>query len=212
MQTKKTKWDEKREASYLTLLDSATRQFHTRGYAATRVEDIVADTGYTHGAFYFHFKNKADCFWHAIELRQQQRGDWPKLLDGLEPETTPIREILTRVFARFDETQGGMHDWLLVMVDFRYQHRDDPDARERFKTVYEQWRSEIARFVAALQQGGWVAGDRDPDFLALELFAATQGLQTHAALYEIDQAVMQSAIIDVVARILERASNTAEDC
>lgn len=31
------------------------------GAAQTRVEDIVEDTGYGKGSFYFHFPNKLDC-------------------------------------------------------------------------------------------------------------------------------------------------------
>ncbi|HEX3737923.1 MAG TPA: TetR family transcriptional regulator [Solirubrobacterales bacterium] len=51
----KTKWQQKREASHAALVDSAMHRFHEQGYAATRVEDIVAGTGYSSGAFYFHF-------------------------------------------------------------------------------------------------------------------------------------------------------------
>src|SRR5271170_7047649 len=115
---KRTKWQIKREASYLALVDSAMRQFHNRGYEKTRVEDILEGTGYTSGAFYFHFKNKADCFWHVIAYREQLRGDWPtQILDGLDPATTSLEQVLGRVFAHFAAVESGASAWVLVMVD-----------------------------------------------------------------------------------------------
>jgi AcrR family transcriptional regulator len=201
---KKTKWQVKREASYLALVDSAMRQFHNRGYEKTRIEDILEGTGYTSGAFYFHFKNKADCFWHAIEHRQNQRGDWSQLTTGLTPETTPTIEILDRVFGHFTTIHEGMHYWPLVMVDFFNQHRNDPDQQERFEAVYIRWHAEIVRFVTALQHGGWVNPSRDPDTLATQLFAATEGFRVHTALYNRNPDLMGPALVELLASILKQ--------
>jgi len=202
----RTKWQVKRGASYERLVDSAMRQFHDRGYAATRIEDIVAGTGYTAGAFYFHFKNKADCFWHAVEYRQRQRGDWSRLTADLDPATTPLAEILDRVFGHFATTHNGMHHWALVMVDFYNQHRGDPEHQERLTATYARWHAEIVRFVDALQEGGWVNRDRDPDVLATQLFAATEGFRVHAALYDRDPDVMGPALVELLASVLTRCS------
>jgi AcrR family transcriptional regulator len=199
MPERRTKWDAKREASYEALVDSAMRRFHERGYAATRVEDIVAGTGYTSGAFYFHFPNKTECFWHVLERREQLRGDWSHVLDGLDPKTTGVEEVLERVFAYFAEALDGLNEWILVMVDFHQQHRDDAVAQTRLAEIYARWHGELARFVAGLQAGGWVAADRDPDRLATQLFAATEGLAAHASLYG---ASTQDALIDMLVRIL----------
>ena len=201
---KRTKWQEKREASYLALVDSAMRQFHNRGYEQTRIEDILAGTGYTSGAFYFHFKNKADCFWHAIEYRQSQRGDWSQLTAGRAPETTPLTEILTRVFGHFAAIHEGMHYWPLVMVDFYNQHRTDPDVRERFEAVYKRWHGEIVRFVTALQDGGWVNRDRDPAILATQLFAATEGFRVHTALYTLEPHATGAALVELLTSLLDK--------
>jgi AcrR family transcriptional regulator len=202
-QLKKTKWQQKREASYLALIDSAMRKFHEHGYTPTTIANIVEGTGYTSGAFYYHFKTKADCFWHVLEHRQKQRGDWSRLTDSLDPKT-PLREILSRVFAHFEHTNERLDNWLLVMVDFRHQHKDDPNVQERLNAVYHGWHSEIARFVVALQQGGWVATDHDPNTLATQLLAATQGLRAHTLLFQLDPATSQTAIVDMLIKILEQ--------
>jgi TetR/AcrR family transcriptional repressor of nem operon len=201
---KKTKWQVKRETSYEALVDSAMRRFHDLGYAATRVEDIVEGTGYTGGAFYFHFKSKADCFWHVIEHRQRRRGDWASTVTrGLDPATTSLEEVLARVFARFAEAEQGISVWVLVMVDFFQQHRDDPEAHARLTAVYERWHAEIEQFVVALQRDHWVATERDAHTLTTQLLAATEGLTAHARMYALDPATVQRALIDMLVRLLK---------
>jgi AcrR family transcriptional regulator len=197
MPVARTKWDSKREASYAALVESAMRCFHHRGYAATRVEDIVAATPYTSGAFYFHFPNKRDCFWHVLDHRERLRGDWAaSATDGLDP-ATPLQDVLARVFARFAEAEQGLSAWVLVMVEFHQQHRGDADAAARLRGTYVAWHANVARFVTALQEGGWVSRDRDPDALARQVFAFVEGSLAHGELYGSD-----ADVIEGVARLL----------
>ena len=44
------------------LLDAATQAFVTRGFHETRVDDIVAAAGVSHGTFYRYFDNKDHVF------------------------------------------------------------------------------------------------------------------------------------------------------
>ena len=200
IQEKKTKWQLKREASLDALTRSAMRQFHDHGYAATRVEDIVEGTGYTSGAYYFHFKNKADCFWHVIAYREQLRGDWPtQILDGLDPATTGLEQVLGSVFAHFAAAESGASAWVLVMVDFHQQHRYDPEAQTKLAETYRRWHAGLAGFVTALEQGGWVDPKRDPELLATQIFAYTEGTITHTNLYKLDQ----PGLIDGLVRLLK---------
>jgi AcrR family transcriptional regulator len=197
--TKKTKWQVKREASLDALVRSAMRRFREDGYAATRVEDIVEGTGYTSGAYYFHFKNKADCFWQVVAHRERLRGDWPtELIDGLDPATTSLEQVLDHVFAHFAAVEDGASGWVLVMVDFHQQHRHDPDAQTRLADTYKRWHQGIARFITALQHGGWVDPDRNPDLLATQVFAYTEGTIAHTSLYRLDQ----PGLIDGLVRLL----------
>lgn len=199
----KTKWQLKRETSHAALVDSAVRRFHEHGYAATTVGDIVAGTGYTAGAFYFHFKDKAECFWAAVEHREGLRGPWwDTVLEGLDPAAAGLEDVLGRVFAHFAESLDGLNEWVLVMVDFHQQHRDDPDARERLGAVYRRWQSEMERFVGILVERGWIEAGRDPAVVATQIFAFGEGLTTHARIYGIEEAAVQAALIDGMVRLL----------
>jgi AcrR family transcriptional regulator len=205
----KTKWELKREASYERLVGSAMRQFHEHGYAATRVEDIVAGTGYSPGAFYFHFANKADCFWHALAHRERLRGDWTELPDVLDPAATSLAQVVGRVLAHFSESMEGLNEWVLVMVDFHQQHRDDEEALEKLALTYRDWHKGLTQLVASLQQGGWVAPERDPALLATQIFAYGEGLAAHARLYGLDEDATQEAMLDGLVRILEGGASDA---
>ena len=48
------------EQTRLKILDAAERLFCTRGIAQTTLEGIAREAGATRGAFYWHFKDKAD--------------------------------------------------------------------------------------------------------------------------------------------------------
>lgn len=199
----KTKWQRKRETSYTALVEAAMREFHSRGYAATRVEDIVAGTGYTRGTFYFHFANKTECFWHVIEHRERLRGDWAHVADDLDPSTTSIEEVLRLTFAGFEQALGGVRDWVMVMVDFYGQHRDDDDVRRRLDGVYDGWHSELTSFVRELQTRGWVDRDRDPGVLASQIFAAAEGFFVHRVLYGTGRDGKSAAsLLDMLGRLL----------
>lgn len=50
----------KSEATRLTILEKAFELIYANGYQTTSVDDIIATTKVTKGAFYYHFKNKDD--------------------------------------------------------------------------------------------------------------------------------------------------------
>src|SRR5579863_7275213 len=46
--------------SKLRLLDATLKVVRTKGYAATRIEDVCAEAGLTKGSFFHHFKSKEE--------------------------------------------------------------------------------------------------------------------------------------------------------
>lgn len=48
----------KAEATRLSILQKAFELIYVKGYQATSIDDILASTQVTKGAFYYHFKNK----------------------------------------------------------------------------------------------------------------------------------------------------------
>ena len=51
---------EEAEQTRLLLLETALVMFAQRGITNTSLKDVAAEAGLTHGALYWHFKNKTD--------------------------------------------------------------------------------------------------------------------------------------------------------
>ncbi|MGH8317605.1 MAG: TetR/AcrR family transcriptional regulator, partial [Steroidobacteraceae bacterium] len=54
--------------SKLKLLDATLKVVRTKGYSATRIEDVCAEAGLTKGSFFHHFKSKEDLALAAAAL------------------------------------------------------------------------------------------------------------------------------------------------
>ncbi|HEY1888819.1 MAG TPA: TetR/AcrR family transcriptional regulator, partial [Steroidobacteraceae bacterium] len=58
----------------MRLLDATLKVVRTKGYSATRIEDVCAEAGLTKGSFFHHFKSKEDlalaaaAHWDALSL------------------------------------------------------------------------------------------------------------------------------------------------
>jgi AcrR family transcriptional regulator len=201
----KSKWQVKREASYEALVRSAMHCFYEKGYAATRVADIVNGTGYTSGTFYFHFANKTECFFHVIDHRERLRGDWTAFVPDLDPGTTPLEEVVDQALRVLASSLEGTGAWSVVMVDFFQQHRHDRAVVTRLRKVYARWLSEVEAFVTALQRGGWVDATRDPGVVTAEILAFDEGLTSHAVVFGLEGPDQHAARIEGLVRLLRPA-------
>src|SRR5688500_2139215 len=75
------------------LLDAAARLFAERGYADTRVIDIVRAAGVAKGLFYWYFENKEALFRELAEtIRQNLRREQARAMDAGAPELVRIRQ------------------------------------------------------------------------------------------------------------------------
>jgi AcrR family transcriptional regulator len=69
--------DDHRDATRHALVDAARRRFGTRGFAATSLDDVVADARVTKGALYHHFRSKEQLFlevYDQVEAELSARG------------------------------------------------------------------------------------------------------------------------------------------
>ena len=57
------------------LLDAAVKVVRTKGYNATRIEDVCAEAGVTKGSFFHHFESKDDLALAAMEHWKASAGD-----------------------------------------------------------------------------------------------------------------------------------------
>lgn len=82
----------KSEITRLTILQKSFELIYTQGYQTTSIDDIIATTKVTKGAFYYHFKTKDEMGLAIIEEILK-----PSLLTGFilpfEKEEDPVKAI-----------------------------------------------------------------------------------------------------------------------
>jgi TetR/AcrR family transcriptional repressor of nem operon len=71
------------------LLDATLKVVRTKGYCATRIEDVCAEAGLTKGSFFYHFKSKEDlalaavAHWDAYSARTFAAAPYHDAVDPL---------------------------------------------------------------------------------------------------------------------------------
>jgi AcrR family transcriptional regulator len=98
------------------LLDAAFRVFGTRGYRATRLEEVAAEAGVTKGAIYYHFENKEDLLRRALQHRHQAVFEDIEHLLAREqaPASPKIRLVLRQLWRHMLEPAWG-HAFRLML-------------------------------------------------------------------------------------------------
>src|SRR3954454_25295172 len=94
---------EAREQTRAKLLKGAAAVFRRRGYTAATVEEIAERAGFTRGAFYANFADKADLFMTLLETDRAAAMDE---VVGLM-ETTPDDDKLAVIQEWFDRLAGA---------------------------------------------------------------------------------------------------------
>ncbi|MBK1841492.1 TetR/AcrR family transcriptional regulator [Azospirillum sp. YIM B02556] len=79
------------------LLDAALRVVRTKGYTATRIEDLCAEAGVTKGSFFHHFKSKDELMLAAV-------AHWNAMTGGLFAQAPyhDLADPLDRLLAYLD--------------------------------------------------------------------------------------------------------------
>jgi TetR/AcrR family transcriptional regulator, transcriptional repressor for nem operon len=76
-----------REETRARIVETASRLFQERGVDRVGVDEIMRESGLTHGGFYVHFRNKEQLIAEACALAVDQRADeWKDQLRGLPPQ------------------------------------------------------------------------------------------------------------------------------
>jgi TetR/AcrR family transcriptional regulator, transcriptional repressor for nem operon len=76
-----------REETHARIVETASRLFREKGVDRVGVDEIMRESGLTHGGFYVHFRNKDQLIAEACALAVDERADeWKENLRGLPPE------------------------------------------------------------------------------------------------------------------------------
>jgi len=143
------------------LIDCAAELFAERGYAETRVIDIVRSAGVAKGLFYWYFDNKEALFKELAEsIRLKLRRKQGEVLD---PEALPLVNVYRGTEASLMFMAENAHFFSLLEVE-------GPHFTEVMREGTRQHIDDMVRLVQAGQADGSIRED-DPRLLALGVVA-----------------------------------------
>ncbi|MEW6554466.1 MAG: TetR/AcrR family transcriptional regulator [Actinomycetota bacterium] len=90
------------------IIEAAYKVICEKGYHATRIEDIAAETGMAQGLFYHYFRNKLDIITQILDevirgITQGIAADAPAASNTLEEYEAQLRRAVDKLFDRFVE-------------------------------------------------------------------------------------------------------------
>src|SRR5262245_29595593 len=162
---------ERRARSRSALVESAARGLSRYGYGHLRLEEVAREAGYTRGALYHQFKDKADL---ALAVIDWVNENW--MLEVGEPasrESDPVSELLVlarghAVFCRRDIARVVM----ALRVEFSGQDHPVGRAVER---IYETGVERISRLIRAGRRKGSIPPGPPARAVALAFMGALEG-------------------------------------
>jgi AcrR family transcriptional regulator len=169
------------ERTAARLRDAARAVFAERGYAAARVEDIVAMAGVSHGTFYTYFTNKAGALDALIDVTE---ADLQAVVN--EPWEGPdvartIASVIDRFVDVFAEHADVMQTWLEASAH-------EPHFRLRLRDVRDGYSHRVADQLRPALEGT----HHDPQVAAAALVAMVEGYATQGMRADDEQARAQT--------------------
>jgi AcrR family transcriptional regulator len=168
------------------LLASGRDVFVDRGYHATRVDDLVAAAGVSHGAFYRYFRNKEQLARILTAGAVQVVGAAVTEIPDMSVVDGPTgKGVLRRWLRRYNTAHASEALMLRVWVDAALQ---DPAIRAESAPVLDWGRRRMSRYL-----GPRGFGDADMDALIMVALFGVFGARRRPA-----------AEVDAAAHIIER--------
>lgn len=151
------------------LIDCAAQLFAERGFAETRIKDIVDAAGVAKGLFYWYFENKEALFAEvAADIRLRLRKHQASAIDS---DADPLRQIRQGAQASVHFMAENAHFFSLLEVE-----TGAVTEASRRKGTAQHIRDVRALIVQGQEEGGIV--DEEPDLLALGV-VGTVGYYSH---------------------------------
>ena len=190
----------RKQASRQRLLDAARTLFVTRGYHATRPQDISKEAGLGHGTFYLHFKDKQECFIAFVEQARAEvstaiieRAASAKTLAGM------VEAVLIGIYDYSEANPGVL---VTVMSDDAIISAGTAEGG----TILERWGEQWGEVLKLQAQQGLVATDFDFAVIGQAIVGAIQ----QASSFTFARGGARSVLVKSLTQFIVRALSPAK--
>lgn len=130
------------------VLEAAERLFLAQGFAATSLEDIAREAGFSKGAVYSNFAGKHDLFFAIVEAQFDDLAGRIRTAVRDTPDLLGRLAAVTAVYERYVQVETGWSRWFPELASIAGH---DEEARRRFAALVQDMESAIAEAVAEHQ-------------------------------------------------------------
>jgi TetR/AcrR family transcriptional regulator, transcriptional repressor for nem operon len=177
------------------LLQAASREVYRSGFQSASLEAILAATGVTKGALYYHFDSKEALGYAVVEeiIAPDLRGKWLGPLQGGKDPIDTLIGIVQGESVRPEDVRGGcpLNNLAQEMSPL------DEGFRKRLALVFHAWQEGVAAALREGQTRGRVRRDAEPADAAGFLIAMVEGYVSLAKNAQ-DAKVMKAGIRNIV--------------
>jgi AcrR family transcriptional regulator len=144
--------------------------FARRGYYEATVEDVVTEAGYSRGAFYANFTDKADLLFAVLDQeREREFGDLSSQIEAAEQEG----ETLSAMYAWFTKSLLGPLE--RALAELRLAAMDNPEHQRRLVQNMRAIRVITTDLIVGYCDRHGVELSIDPSTFALMVIATVGG-------------------------------------
>jgi TetR/AcrR family transcriptional regulator, transcriptional repressor for nem operon len=155
------------------LLQAAFREVYRSGFRGAGLDTILAATGVTKGALYYHFGSKEALGYAIVEeiVAALPRDKWLRPLQQSKDPIAALIDIVQATSVRPKDVQGGC-----PLVNLAQEMSPlDEQFRKRLERIFNGWQEGIATALRRGQSQGTVRRDLVPEETASFLIAMYEG-------------------------------------
>jgi TetR/AcrR family transcriptional repressor of nem operon len=177
------------------LLQAASREIYRSGFQSASLDTILASTGVTKGALYYHFKSKEALGYAVVEevIAPDVHSKWVRPLQSVKDPVGALIGAVQRIPVRPEDVRGG------CQLNNLAQEMSPLDAgfRKRLAVIFDAWREAVDSVLRGGQIQGSVRRDVGPADAAGFLIAMVEGYGSLAKNAQ-DPKVMKAGIRNIV--------------
>jgi TetR/AcrR family transcriptional repressor of nem operon len=156
-------------------LDATLKVVRTKGYTATRVEDVCAEAGLTKGSFFHHFKSKEDLALAAVAHWDARTSDFFAAAP-YHDAADPLSRLIAYIEFRKAIMTGDLPDFTcFVGTIVQEAYRTHPDVSAACERNISAHVKTLETDISAAMRDHGVHGSWTAESLALHIQAVIQG-------------------------------------
>lgn len=187
---------DRKAATRAQILQSALVCFAEKGYHQTSMDDIVAQSGLSKGALYWHFNSKKELFIALVEWFMSQIGE--EISHAWTTDMSAADKIRTMAMVSLESSEQ-MIPFVKVILDFWAQTSEDEQLQQMFNQIIEGYQDQLGEIIAE----GIASGEFRPvdaPHLSLALFGMLDALFLYKTLLgdKVDMRGSAEAAVEVM--------------